>query len=157
LTPAPPAARGGGFSLVEVLCALVILGVGLVGVSRAMTLALHASKEAERETQVIQLAAGRMDTLRADGFFTEGEEEGEFTGDFPQFRWRQTISRTSLDGLYQVVVAVEESASGERLYELETLLFQAPFEPLGEESDGRSTSLTGKSTLPRAGRRGRGL
>ena len=129
--------RRGGFSLVEVLCALVILGVGLVGLTEAMTSGLQTSKAMEEETRAALLAAGRIETLRADGYFTDGEEEGDFGQQFPRYAWRQTISASSPEGLHEVVVVVEEAASKKPLYELRTLLWKKPFTLL-EETDSTS-------------------
>ena len=112
-----------GFSLVEVLCAILILGVGLVGLMQGVTTALSSSKEAEIQTTAALFAAGQMETLRADGFLLEGETDGTCGPDLDAYQWRQTVSRTAIDGLFDVVVAVENAATGRSIYELETLIF----------------------------------
>src|SRR5882762_5584731 len=58
--------RNGGFSLVEVMCAILILGIGLVGLTQGITAALQSSKESELQTTAALLAAGQIETLRAD-------------------------------------------------------------------------------------------
>ena len=126
-----------GFSLVEVLCAILILGVGLVGLMQGVTTALSSSKEAEIQTTAALFAAGQMETLRADGFLLEGETDGTCGPDLDAYQWRQTVSRTAIDGLFDVVVVVEHAATGKSIYELETLIF-----------DPLSTSDTG-TTAPR--------
>ena len=126
----------GGFSLVEVLCALVVLGVGVVGVTEGITGALHSSKEAEVHTTAALLASGRIELLRAEGFFTSGETEGTFGDDFPQYHWRETITGTNPPGLHEVVVAIERGAAREKVLELRTLLFKQPLElGTGDETD----------------------
>ncbi|HUR45258.1 MAG TPA: hypothetical protein VMZ27_05205, partial [Candidatus Saccharimonadales bacterium] len=42
------------------------------------------------------------------------------------YRWKQTVSSTTLDGLHEVQLEVESSTSGQLVYELKTLLFDAP-------------------------------
>ena len=156
--------RAAGFSLVEVLCALLILSAGLVGITQSITLSLRWSREAEMVTRAEQLAAGRVETLRAEGYLSEGEEEGEFD-EFPQYRWSQTVSETSQKGLYEVTVTVErpapeaatsgEEGGGEPLYELKTLLFEKPFTS-SFDSGSRSESGRGKRQSGRQSDRGKG-
>jgi prepilin-type N-terminal cleavage/methylation domain-containing protein len=115
--------RCGGFSLVEVLCAILILGVGLVGLVQGVTTALSSSKEAEVQTTAALFAAGQIETLRADGFVIEGESDGTCGPDLDAYQWRQTVSPTATDGLFDVVVSVEHASTGKQIYELETLIF----------------------------------
>ena len=126
--------REAGFSLVEVLCATVILGVGLVGISEAITLSLRMSKDSENHSVAALLAAGRIETLRAEGTFVEGEEEGSLGDDFPLYSWRQTITQTQTEGLYEVVVAVAFGRAKENSFGLRTLLFKKPYVPAYEAS-----------------------
>ena len=124
-----------GFSLVEVLCAILILGVGLVGLVQGLTTALSSSKEAELQTTAALFAAGQIETLRADGFVIEGETDGTCGRDLDAYQWRQTVAKTAIEGLFDVVVAVEHAATGKKIYELETLIFD-PLEVSDETSSG---------------------
>ena len=54
--------RNAGFSLIEVMCAVLILGIGIAGLTQGITTALASSKEAEVQTAAALLAAG--DTVR---------------------------------------------------------------------------------------------
>lgn len=134
-----PAARAGsrGFSLVEVLCAILILGVGVVGLSQGVVLALSSSKESEVQTKAALLAAGRIEFLRADGFLTAGTTDGESGDALPGTRWTQAVQKADLDGLYEVTVTIEDSTSGTHLFELKTLLFEAPSLSVNEEPTDR--------------------
>lgn len=131
----------GGFSLVEVLCAILILGVGLVGLVQGVTTALSSSKEAEVQTTAALFAAGQMETLRADGFVIEGERDGTCGPDLDAYQWRQTVGPTAIDGLFDVVLSVEHAATGKLIYELETLIF----DPLSV-SDSTSTQPRDRET-----------
>src|SRR4029077_950145 len=114
-----------GFSLIEVMCAIVILGVALVGLTQGITTALGSNKESELQTTAALLAAGRIETLRAQGYLYDGVEEGECADDLPQYQYTQTISSTSINGLHSVQVAIANSRTGKTIYELETLIFDA--------------------------------
>jgi prepilin-type N-terminal cleavage/methylation domain-containing protein len=119
--------RAPGFSLVEILVALLILGFGLVGLTEGITVALRTSKEAEHQTAAALLATGRLEMLRADKYLSAGETSGEFGGAFPLYGWEERITETTSDGLYRVVIAIKLLQTGETVYELETLLFETPF------------------------------
>jgi type IV pilus modification protein PilV len=116
--------RNAGFSLIEVMCAILILGIGVVGLTQGIAAALRSSKETEVQTAAAFIAAGQIETLRADGIITDGVTEGD--ADEGPYRWKQTVSSTTLDGLHEVQVEVETATSGQLIYELKTLLFDAP-------------------------------
>jgi Tfp pilus assembly protein PilV len=56
-----------GISIIEVLVALVLLVVGLLGVAGNGAIAMRASSAAARERRAAQRAADRVATLRAGG------------------------------------------------------------------------------------------
>ena len=118
--------RAGGFSLVEVLCAVLILGIAIVGLTEGLTGALTSNKEAEVQSAAALLAAGQIETLRAEGYLVEGETEGEGEGNLASYKWRQNVTETTTEGLYEVTVVVERSSTGEEVFELKTLLFDPP-------------------------------
>lgn len=131
--------RTSGFSLLEVMCAILILGVGLVGLTQGITAALTSSKESELQTTAALIAAGQIETLRAEGYIVEGVTEGDGGEGLSLYSWRQTIVTTATDGLFDVTVAVENSKTGRAIYELRTLLFD-PLSYKGPEvSTGRKT------------------
>ena len=140
-------ARCDGFSLVEVLCAILILGVGLVGLVQGVTTALSSSKEAELQTTAALFAAGQIETLRADGFVIEGETDGTCGPDLDAYQWRQTVSQTAIEGLFDVVVAVEHSTTGKTIYELETLIF----DPLSVSDTATTAKPNGERKRERSG------
>ena len=114
-----------GFSLIEVMCAILILGVALVGISQGITTALVSSKESEMQTAAAPIAAGRIEVLRADKSLKDGETEGECGTELPLYRWKQTISPTEIEGLHEVKVVVEQSSPEKEIFELKTMLFDA--------------------------------
>jgi prepilin-type N-terminal cleavage/methylation domain-containing protein len=149
ITPAARRAGGtSGFSLIEVMCAMLILGIALVGLTQGLTVALHSTKESELQTTAALFAAGQIETVRAEGGLEDGEKEGECGEGLSLYRWKQTITGAGIDGLHQVTVTVENTKSSKLIYELQTMLFEAPDEPTLGAGDKRKTS--GSAT----GRRG---
>jgi prepilin-type N-terminal cleavage/methylation domain-containing protein len=123
-----------GFSLIEVMCAVLIMGVALVGLTHGITTALSSTKDSEVQTAVVMLAAGQMETLRVDGILTDGTTEGDFGEDIPLYVWEQTISPGEVDGLHKVAVVVKDAKSGAALYRLETLLFDTDYPATADDA-----------------------
>lgn len=113
-----------GFSLIEVMVAILILGIALAGLTTGITTALGSSKESEQQSIAVQLAAGQMETLRTEGGLTDGETSGDFGAAFAGYRWRQTIQAAGVDGLHEVAVNIESAQDKRTIYELKTLLFE---------------------------------
>lgn len=124
-----------GFSLIEVMVAVLILGFAFAGMSHGMNTALRSNKDSELLAAASHLAAAQVELLRAEPFFSNGTTEGAGSGRLSNYKWRQTISGTPLAGLHEIEVVVDHARTGERLYELRTFLFQQP----SESSDPAST------------------
>jgi prepilin-type N-terminal cleavage/methylation domain-containing protein len=127
-----------GFSLVEVMVAILILGIALVGLTQGITTALSSSKESELQTVAALFAAGQIETLRAEKDLTDGTTTGDCGATLPLYRWKQTISPTDIDGLHDVDVLVENSQTGAAIFELKTLLFEPSEDTSGQSKDTKS-------------------
>jgi type IV pilus modification protein PilV len=124
-----------GFSMVEVLVAILILSVALVGLVRGITTALGSGKESELQTTAGLFAAGLIEDLRAEGDITDGQSEGTCGEELPLYRWTQTITGAGIDGLHEVDVSVQNARTGQEIYDLRTLVFERP----EETSDAKQT------------------
>jgi len=120
------ATRTHGFSLIEVMCAIVILGIGVTGLTHGLNSAVNSSKETEVQTAAALMAAGQIEMLRADVYVVAGEDEGEGGAGLEQYRWRQSIVETPMGGLFEVTVTVEHVQTGKTIYQLQTMLFDPP-------------------------------
>jgi type IV pilus modification protein PilV len=130
--------RNAGFSLIEVMCAILILGVGLVGLTQGITTALSSSKDAEIQSAAALLAAGQLETLRSEGFLIAGESEGEGDGALSNYTWLQNVTETQTEGLFEVTVTVQQTESGQEIFELKTMLFDPPIIREPEEEENRN-------------------
>lgn len=135
-----------GFSLVEVLCAIMILGVALVGLVQGLTVALHSTKDSELITTAALFAAGQIESIRAEGGLENGEKDGACGPGLALYRWKQTISSGGVDGLHEVEIVIEHTKSGKPIYDLRTLLFEAPDEPTVSSSDKEKQSRSRKGS-----------
>ena len=127
-----------GFSLVEVMVAILILAIALVGLTQGITTALASSKESEVQTTAALFAAGQIELLRAEKDLTDGTDNGDCGAGLSLYRWKQTVSPTDIDGLHDVDVVVENSQTGAEIYELKTLLFQIPEDTSGKAKTAKS-------------------
>jgi prepilin-type N-terminal cleavage/methylation domain-containing protein len=121
-----PIARNAGFSLVEVMIAILILGVAIVGLTQGITTALGSTKESELQTTAALFAAGQIELLRAEGGLVDKETDGECGGGLELYHWKQTVTSTQIDGLHEVAVTIESTRDGKPIYELRTFLFERP-------------------------------
>jgi prepilin-type N-terminal cleavage/methylation domain-containing protein len=113
-----------GFSLVEVMVAILILGVALAGLTHGITTALVSSKDSELQATAAMFAAGKIETLQAEQDVENGETDGDCGAGLESYHWKQTITASDTDGLHEVVVSVTDVRSKQEVFELRTLLFQ---------------------------------
>jgi prepilin-type N-terminal cleavage/methylation domain-containing protein len=134
-----------GFSLLEVMIAILILGIAIVGFTQGITTALSSGKESELQTTASLFAAGQIEQLRAEGGIKDGDKDGDCGDDLPLYRWKQSITAAGIDGLHEVVVAVEDTRSGKPVYELRTFLFERPedADSTKDKSRNRQSSSSG--------------
>jgi Tfp pilus assembly protein PilV len=84
------------------MCAILILGIAMVGLTLGITTALSSNKESELQTTAALLAAGQMELLQANRILIDGVEEGECGAGLSLYRWKQTISRTGDQWFHEV-------------------------------------------------------
>jgi type IV pilus modification protein PilV len=136
--------HGGGFSLIEVMVAILILGVALVGLTGGLTTALRSSKDSEVQTVAAMFASGQIESIRADGFVDDGETQGDCGDELPMYQWKQSITPGTVDGLHEVKVTVENSQSGEMIYELQTMLFDQPQDSSADDAGKKKDTTKSK-------------
>lgn len=126
-----------GFSLIEVMIAILVLGVALVGLTGGLSTALGSSKESELQATAAMFAAGKIELLRAEGGIKDEETDGDCGTGLEQYRWRQSVAATRLSGLHEVTVTIESTRDGKTIYELKTLLFERPTDADAKKEQGR--------------------
>ena len=126
-------AEDSGFTLLEVLVAVAIVGIALVGLLRLHLLSLDATLAAQDLTAAVLLAEGKMATFMAQSP-REGKDEGRFDGpDLERFSWTTSVVDYDIDlgdqsdggdesiGIRHVTVSVHwREGNRNRTYSLET-------------------------------------
>ena len=123
--------RGAGFTLIEVLVALAILGIGLCVILELFSGGLRSVKISEEYVKATWYGKGKMEEVFSAKDFSEGVTEGSFDS---HFAWTLDVKRMSPSvgqaneeedlpvDLYQVILKVTwPSGAGQRTLELESL------------------------------------
>jgi general secretion pathway protein I len=120
-----------GFTLIEVLAALLLAGIVLPVAMRGASLATGAAEVARRRTEASSLARSKLSELVSTGDWqTAAGRAGDFGPDWPDYRWSASVNRwtqTKAD-LRQLDVEVRWDARGGGIQTvtLSTLVYPGP-------------------------------
>ncbi len=88
--------RGGGFTLLEVLAALILVAVVLPVAMRGLSLATQGGSYARSVTVATDLAKSKLAEVVADGSWDTGDDRGVFDAawgdDADRFEWTLAVS-----------------------------------------------------------------
>jgi general secretion pathway protein I len=114
------ATRGRGFTLLEVLVAVAVMAIALVGILKANYESLAALAESRARTAAVLLAANKLAEVEAAGAGRWSQFQGDFGEDHPGFTWRMESEPTVEAGLVRVAVIVlaPEAGASVRLEEV---------------------------------------
>jgi general secretion pathway protein I len=85
--------REKGFTLIEVVIALAILGIGLTVIIELFSGGLRLGRISQEYTKAMNFASLKMEEIVTEGTIEPGEGEGEFN---PIFRWRTGIEKVDI-------------------------------------------------------------
>lgn len=100
-----------GFTLIEVIVAAVLMGVGIAAC--LTTLGALESGEGKQEKSVLlhQLAQSRFESVKATIDLTQGGSSGDFSNwNLPQYTWTASVNSTGTTNLDQLDVTVQNSS-----------------------------------------------
>ncbi len=115
-----------GFSLVEILVAVVIMGVGISALATMIVSAMNISSHSQLKLQAIMLAQNAMEmTFRNLGDIVSDQtlpikQRGDFNWRddkrFTEFIWERKIDKVK-DDLYQISITIKRN-DGKEFYNL---------------------------------------
>ena len=83
-----------GFTLVEVLATLVLLGIVIPVAMRGVSVALGAADKAKHMSEAASLGQAKLNELVSTGDWQGSGSSGDFGTDWPDYRWSfQTAAR----------------------------------------------------------------
>ena len=112
-----------GFSLVEMIAALVIFSVGVLATMEVFATCLQSTSASLGYTEAVHLAQQALEETIAEGDFVAAGDTGDFGPGFPRHSWTREIEEAGQSGLYKLRVAVRWNERGrERQFTLTTLI-----------------------------------
>ena len=89
-----------GFTLIEALVTLLLIGIVLPAIMHAITISLAAGSAARTRNQAAELARSQLAQIMLE--MSQGQSAGDSAGDFseqgfPNFKWQSTVTPFSLD------------------------------------------------------------
>ncbi len=102
----PRCPRQSGFTLLELMVALVILALGIVGLMRAVSQGMAATAQIRDVTAATTLAQMKMEELASNVMDLPAESNGDFGDEAPEFSWRAVAEETDIEGLKKITVTV---------------------------------------------------
>ena len=92
--PLPSGKRGrGGFTLIEVVVAVAILGIALTVIIQLFAGGLRLARASKEYTRAVNYANAKMEEINSQQTLEEGITEGEFD---ETFHWRVTVNKVNL-------------------------------------------------------------
>jgi type II secretion system protein I len=148
-----PSARDSGFTLIEMMVAVVLLAVGITAMMRAVNSSTMASAQARDQVLAATLAQQVMNELIQNGVenggVTEGSDSGDFGTEYPGYHYETTVEQSpDVTGLDQITVTVLWPSGGpqERHYDLATLYLPPSTETTTDSNGGTNAGIGGVSS-----------
>ena len=92
--------RARAFTLLEVMVAIAILGIALLGLLGLHHQSLQSVIRAQQATRASMLAQAVMTEAELERFpdlgLTRGDFEASFPGEFPDFRWERAVEASGM-------------------------------------------------------------
>ena len=95
-----------GFTLLEVMVAMSILAIALVGVFKLQSQSISMSTEARFKTTAALLAQSKMVDAESSLTLLNRTENGDFGTDYPQYNWRLEVTDTQIPRFKKIEVTV---------------------------------------------------
>ena len=136
--------RRGGFTLVEVLAALVLMGIVLPIAMRGATLAMRAASTARHQAEAATLGEAKLTEMVTQLDWQSGSTQGDFAPDFPQYHWQLQSAQRDLD-VTELMLTVSWKDRGEdRSVNVSTLAYVST----GTTGSGTGTGTGGSGGTP---------
>jgi len=132
-----------GFTLIEVLVALVVAVAAMALLSQGFTTGARASTSAQFATRAAMLAQRVLTDFETGQLPLTSNQSGGFD-DEPDFSYETTSATGSITGLTQLTIRIKwQERNQDRVFELVRLMKDRP-----TDSTGSTTSPSSPSTTP---------
>jgi type II secretory pathway pseudopilin PulG len=118
------------FTFVEVLAAMVFLGIAMPAIVTALMVANRAAVAAERSAVAVQLAENKLGELMLDQAWSSAGSSGDFGSEYPGYRYTLATSDWNSGAMTELLIEVYYQVQGsEHSARLSTLVNEALTEP----------------------------
>ncbi len=115
--------RSGGFTFVELLATVVLLGIVMPVAMQTISLCTRLAGQSRKQMEAASLANIKLTELTASGDWETGARRGEFT-EWPGYRWTVDVFNWTESTVRQLDVTVQWQSQGrERQLVLSTLVY----------------------------------
>ncbi|HEY7087381.1 MAG TPA: prepilin-type N-terminal cleavage/methylation domain-containing protein [Tepidisphaeraceae bacterium] len=138
---------GRGFTLIEVLVTMVLMGIILPIAMQAVSIALNAASTARHTSEAASLAQAKINELLTDADVSSLAASGDFGQEWPNYQWSSQSTTDDL-GFTQITVTVTWVQQGKpREYNLTTMISQdVAAATAGATGTSGTTGSTGTGT-----------
>lgn len=123
-----------GFTLLEVMVALAIIGIALVALLTTQSASIKIITRSTLITKSYLLGEKKLTALELAGYDAVDEGEGSFE-DNPELRWVQTVSDQEIDGLKEVHLRIISGEPEQERREAHFVTFVAQMEEPEDEDE----------------------
>jgi len=102
--------KNAGFTLMEVLIAMAILAIALVGVFQLQSQSISMATDSRFMTTAALLAQSKMVEIESGAVSSSRAQDGDFGDDYPQYSWRLEVTDTQLPQFKKIEVTVRNKA-----------------------------------------------
>jgi general secretion pathway protein I len=95
-----------GFTLIEVMTAIVLVAIVLPTAMQGTMLCMDLAGHARRQAQAASLAQAKLAELAATRMIDEAVQTGDFGQQWPQYRWMATVEAWDDPRLLELDVSV---------------------------------------------------
>jgi len=115
----------GGFTLIEVLATVVLIGIIMPVAMRSIGLCTRLAGQSRKQFEAASLAHTKLTELVVSNDWSSGAKTGDFGTDWPGYRWTATVSSWTDSAVSQLDVKVTWQSQGrERSVTASTLVYQ---------------------------------
>ena len=117
-------ARRAGFTFVELLATVVLIGTIMPVAMRTIALCTRLAGQSRREIEAVSLASTKLAELVASKDWATGGKAGNFGADWPGYEWSAEVSSWTESTVRQLDVEVLWTSQGrQRQITLSTLVY----------------------------------
>jgi prepilin-type N-terminal cleavage/methylation domain-containing protein len=136
-----------GFTLVEVLATMTLMGIALPVVMSGISVATNCADVARHRNEAAALGESKLNEIVATGDWQNGAPlSGDFSPDWPDYHWQASVADWTQSGLEQLDVHVSWTGrGGDREIVVSTLIYNGANAGTGAAASSSGTSGSGSS------------